>query len=273
MNGVAHTSLWSSSVARFIPGPWLIAQTRSSLWAGLLPSQFSQAQQYPCGQVQACIRNLEARPKSMSAVFEGASSNYRWVMQWQTFCEKLKLKRGLSSPGRKGIGWTKSCPGNSFFYFPPTSQTPWHSPSHGNEKALAGSRQSAHSQQLKVFSRCSSSRGGSWRLNPEVCPIRSSSLAPGWLQRQVGKEWRFFLLFFTTYHLKANLMFHISILGTVESPSDLNSVISVRKPPKTNERISSTMILRGVGGRSVPCIIQYKSHCSQYQEETRVLMN
>lgn len=42
-------------------------------------------------------------------------------------------------------------------------------------------------------------------------------------------------------------MFHISILGTIELPSDLNNVISVRKPPKTNERIGSIMILRGVG--------------------------
>lgn len=64
-------------------------------------------------------------------------------------------------------------------------------------------------------------------------------------------------------------MFNISILGTVELPNDLNSVISVHKPLKTNERIGSTMILR----RSMPCIVQYNSHCSQYQKETQVLMN
>lgn len=41
-------------------------------WDGLVGLAFSQAQRYPRGQVQACIRNLEARPKSVSAVFEGA---------------------------------------------------------------------------------------------------------------------------------------------------------------------------------------------------------
>lgn len=112
----------------------------------------------------------------------------------------------------------------------------------------------AHSN-WKFSSDDSGSRGVSWRLNPEACPIWKA--AAWFLVATAAGRKRMVVLtfcFFVKHNLKANFMLTINILG-IESTKDLNNMISVHQSSQTNERIYFFF------GEGLAWVVRYNSYC------------